>query len=95
MNYTKPNNKNYEDKPEDWLYSALTFSQALNIVIPPNKGVCVELKGDALDIHEGVNKVIVHNNGEMMSIEDVTDNDNLQHGDWVEMKRIDDLTLNN
>lgn len=85
MNYTKPNNKNHEDTPSDWLYMALLFSQALDIVIPQGKGVCVEIKGDAILIDEDITKVIVHNNGKMMSIENISDNENIQHGDWIEM----------
>jgi len=88
MNYTKPNNKNHQDTPQDWLYTALAFSQALNIVIPPTRGVVVELKGDTLDIHENITKIIVHNDGKMMSIENISNDKDLKHGDWVEMKMI-------
>jgi len=85
MNYTKPNNENYEDTPQDWLYTALAFSQALDIVIPPSKGVVVELKGDTLNIHKNVTKIIVHNDGKMMSIENISNDKDLKHGDWVKM----------
>jgi len=33
MNYTKPNEDNYNDKPEDWLFEALLFSATLDSII--------------------------------------------------------------
>ena len=63
MNYTKANDPNYHDKPEDWLNSSLIFASALGNLLEINEGVVVELKGDAkflLDIE--VKKVIVFRN---------------------------------
>jgi hypothetical protein len=90
MNYTRPDNIDYEDSPQDWLNSALIFAQALDIVIPEGKGVCIELKGDVIN-YLGTTKVIVHNDGTKMSIENAENADNLSHGNWVEMVPIDNI----
>lgn len=82
MNYTNPNRKS-DDKPEDWLRSALMFSQALGAIIPESKGVVVELKGDILEMDPSTTKILIHNNNEMIIVDDISDNDELKNGDWV------------
>lgn len=63
MNYTKSNDPNHEDKPEDWLNSALIFAAALANLLEENEGVVVELSGDAkFQLDESVTKVIVYRN---------------------------------
>ena len=63
MNYTNPNNPDYQDKPEDWLNSSLIFAGALSNLLQVNEGVVVELKGDAkFQFDESVQKVIVFRN---------------------------------
>jgi len=76
MNYTNKDNLNYEDKPEDWLNSALIFSQTLSVLLKENEGIVVELKGDAKK--SGFEKVIVYNNGKQMVIMDC--DPGLNHG---------------
>lgn len=85
MNYTNPNRKT-DDEPVDWLLTSLMFSQALGVAIPEGKGVVVELIGDVLDMKPGVTKIVVHNTDGMIIADDVSDNDNLKHGNWVEVK---------
>ena len=46
MNYTRPNDSNHKDRPEDWLSSALIFASALGTMLDDNIGVVVDIKGD-------------------------------------------------
>ena len=61
MNYTKPNIEAYDDKPEDWLASALIFSNALGILLKENEGLVIELKNDMRQLIPNVNKVVIYN----------------------------------
>ena len=83
MNYTKPDNPDYEDKPEDWLFCALTYSAALGTVLKDNQGIFVKLKGDELKLHPTAKGVIVWNNGKQISIIDASERTDLKEGDWV------------
>ena len=71
MNYTNPNDPDYQDKPEDWLNSALIFTRALCLLLKESEGIIVELKGDAkFSFNENIKKVIVyHQNGMIHVIE--------------------------
>lgn len=63
MNYTNANDMNYQDKPEDWLNSALIFASALGKLLEVNEGVVVDLKGDMkFQFDTEVKKVIVFRN---------------------------------
>ena len=63
MNYTNANDTDYQDKPEDWLNSALIFAGALGNLLEINEGVVVELKGDMkFQFDSEVKKVIVFRN---------------------------------
>lgn len=68
MNYTKPNEDNHEDNPKDWLNSSLLFARALSLILEPNHGIVVDVKGD-VDLGEDINKVIVFNRDEQIVIE--------------------------
>jgi len=46
MNYTKPNNTEHNDKPSDWLNSALIFAGALGHILKETEGVVIDVKGD-------------------------------------------------
>lgn len=71
MNYTNANDPNYQDKPEDWLNSALIFAGALGNLLEVNEGVVVELKGDAkFQFDSEVKKVIVFRNESDQIIEE-------------------------
>jgi hypothetical protein len=71
-NYTRPNDKEYEDDPEDWLASALVFGKALGHMLRENEGVVVKLENDMLDLkvleETDFNKVIVYNHGDQIHI---------------------------
>ena len=49
MNYTNPQDEDYNDKPEDWLNSALIFSKALSKMLDINEGIVLDLEGDMRD----------------------------------------------
>lgn len=46
MNYTRPNDPDHEDSPEDWLSGATIFARALSLMLRENEGIVVDLKGD-------------------------------------------------
>jgi hypothetical protein len=85
MNYTKPEYPDHEDKPEDWLYMALTFSQALDVFLKKDEGVVIEPIGDALEIHPEIEakKIIIFNDGIMIRAISAIDNPSVKHGDKV------------
>ena len=68
MNYTKPNEPNHEDSPQDWLNSTLVFARTLSLILEPGHGIIVDVKGD-VDLGEGVEKVIVFNRDEQIVVE--------------------------
>lgn len=68
MNYTKPNESNHEDSPQDWLNSSLLFARTLSLILEPGHGIVVDVKGD-VDLGEGVEKVIVFNRDEQIVVE--------------------------
>ena len=83
-NYTKPYDDNYEDTPEDYLYLAMIFSQTLNEILDEGMGILIEVKGEALQIHEE-KKVVVFNDGDMIRVVPAGERTDLKHGDWVQM----------
>lgn len=85
MNFTKPNEKNYEDKPEDWLFTALVFADALGNILAIGQGVVVEITGELIAMHPEMTKVIVHNNGKQIGVVDVSKKIELKEGDIVQM----------
>lgn len=68
MNYTKPNEDNHKDNPKDWLNSSLLFARTLSLILEPNHGIVVDVKGD-VDLGDDINKVIVFNRDEQIVIE--------------------------
>jgi hypothetical protein len=69
MNYTKPNESNHEDKPSDWLNSALIFARALSLMLKESEGVIVDIVGDMeMQDEPTVKKVIVYNESGMIHI---------------------------
>jgi len=63
MNYTRPNDPDYEDNANDWLNSALIFASALGHILREEEGVIVDIKNDMIDTlpeeFEGYEKLIV------------------------------------
>lgn len=87
-NYTKPHIEDYEDTPEDYFYSAMTFSQALGAILENGQGILIDLKGDMKKMHPEVKRVIVVSDDNLVKIIDATTDervDDLKHGDMVMM----------
>jgi hypothetical protein len=85
MNYTKPNDDNHEDSPEDWLNSSLIFSRALSLLMDENEGIVVSIKGDMINpINPGSDKVVVFYKDGMIHVDDIQDPD-LKEGDFVKI----------
>lgn len=84
-NYTKPNDENHNDHPNDWLLSTLMFARALGLTIPEGQGVVIELTGDMIDLLPDIKKVIIENIGDKITVERLPDDTNLEEGDWVEI----------
>ena len=81
-NYTRPNDLEHEDKPEDWLNSALVFAQAIGHLLKENEGVVVELKGAAKEGFE-TPKVIVYNGERRIHVTECDDNLNAGQMVWM------------
>ena len=82
MNYTRPNDPDYIDRPEDWLHGSLIFGMALGLIFKEGEGIVVDLKGDAqYPSDPEVKKVIVFSEGEMVKIIPCTED--LPGGQWV------------
>jgi hypothetical protein len=90
-NYTKPDDKNYEDKPEDWLFCSLLFSGALGFLLKPGRAIFLKLSGDELKIHPEIKYVIVWNDGKNMAMHDASDRTDLKEGDHIIMIEEKDL----
>lgn len=82
MNYTRPDDPDYEDRPEDWLNSSLIFARTLSLILQENEGMIVYLQGDMNFFNdESVQKVIVYKNqGKIRVIEC---DDDLPEGQFV------------
>lgn len=85
MNYTKPNEENHEDTPQDWLNSSLIFARTLSLILNEREGIVVDIKGD-VDLGEGVEKVVVFKRDGQIVI-DALDS-KIEEGSW--MKVIDE-----
>lgn len=84
MNYTNPDDLNYEDKPEDWLNSSLIFARSLSLILKENEGVVVDIVGDVkFQFDYGIKKVIVFNRENMVRI--IECEENLEEGTFVWM----------
>ena len=69
MNYTKPDDLDHHDKPEDWLNSSLMFAAALGHLLEENTGVVVDVKGDMINPVNDSKKIIVFNKGDMIVVD--------------------------
>ena len=92
-NYTKPNDDEHIDKPEDWLFGALTFARALALVLPENYGVIVDLKDDMTKLYPHAKRIIVGYMDEQIRVFDADDKKDLNEGDMVLL--VDEETTKN
>jgi len=75
MNYTKSNDLSYQDKPEDWLNSALIMTRALGLILKDKEGVIVDIVGDINpEIANGAKKLMVFSEGDQIKVEPFSDN---------------------
>ncbi len=91
-NYTKPYDKNYEDTPEDYLYTSMIFARTLGEVLDDGVGILIDLKGDMLELNPDVKRVIVFNDGNMVRIVDASERIDLDEGDWIKMVKPDNIS---
>lgn len=70
MNYTRPNDPDHVDKPEDWLHGSLIFGAAVGLMLEPGTGIVVDIKGEMKNPVGSSNKVVVFHAGNMVHIDD-------------------------
>jgi hypothetical protein len=76
MNYTRPNNIDREDTPQDWLNASLLFASALGYILKEKEGVVVDIKGDVNIkdlLNENCKKVFVYASEEQIHIKECWD----------------------
>ena len=85
MNYSKTSDPTHEDKPEDWLVSAMIFSRAIRFLLKENEAVVVQLDDETKALMEqaegleNLNKVLVIKRGDRTFITKCTV-DNVDEG---------------
>lgn len=69
-NYTRPNDPDHQDDPQDWLSGALIFGRALGLMLRNKEGIVVDIStGDAvLSSDPDATKVIVFAEDHMINI---------------------------
>lgn len=91
MNYTRANDPNHNDRPEDWLFGSLLFSHTLGVILTEGEGIVVDLEGDMIDLYRDAKRVIVfHKNGQILVV-NADERTDLKEGDWVKMIDSDDI----
>ena len=83
-NYTKPDDKNHVDKPEDWLFASLVFAKTIGLLLSENLGVVIDLTGDMCKYCDA-KRVIISNFDNQIHVETADDRTDLNEGDWVEV----------
>ncbi len=84
MNYTRPNDPDHEDTPNDWLSGALIFGRALSMMLRESEGIVVDIKGDAkLATYPDCKKAIVYYENSQINI--VPCEEDLEEGQLVWM----------
>lgn len=82
MNYTNPDDLNYEDTPYDWLNSSMIFARALSLSFEENEGIVVDLKGDMEYTPDpSIKKVIVFKSQNMVRV--IKCEDDIEEGQYV------------
>lgn len=90
-NYTKPQDPNHEDSPQDWLNSCLVFVAALSCLLQETEGVVIDIKGD-MKVEDDAKKVIVFKKDEHIHIYPISEDEdrikNLPEGTMIWMHAI-------
>jgi hypothetical protein len=68
-NYTRPNDPDHVDKPEEWLNSALIFGGAVSALLEDNTGVIIDVKGEMYNPVGESSKVIIFKADKMIHID--------------------------
>jgi len=89
-NYTKPNDPDHADKPQDWLFGALLFSKGLRFLIPKDYGIVIDLVGDMIKLYPNAKRVIVANKENQIVVIDADDRPELIEGDWVQIIKLEE-----
>jgi hypothetical protein len=85
MNYTNPNDPDYQDRPGDWLNSALVFARALSLILKEREGIVVDIKGDAqFQMDPEVKRVIVFK--EDLTVRIIECQADLEEGQYVKLE---------
>ena len=58
-----------DDKPEDWLLSALAFASALSFILDENEGIAIKAKNAILEIMPDVKSLIIYKSEDQIHIE--------------------------
>jgi len=82
-NYTKPQDPNHEDTPQDWLNSCLIFAATLSCLLKETEGVVIDIKED-MKIDDDVKKVIVFKKDEQIHIYPISSKANETNSDLPE-----------
>ena len=84
-NYTKPHDKEYEDKPDDYLWLTMAFGRALSRMLDEGHGILIDMKGDALKIRPEAKRVVLFNDGKMIRVVNAEERTDLEDGDRIMM----------
>lgn len=68
-NYTRPNDPDHEDSPQEWLEGALVFARALSLLLDDGEGIIVDVPEDSDIDFVGAKKLIVYSLNNMIHIE--------------------------
>lgn len=90
-NYTRPDDENYEDKPEDWLFLTMIFGRALTKFLAHGQGILIDVKGDMIELHPDAKRVIIFNDGKQLRVINATERTDLQDGDLIQMIAEDNI----
>ena len=84
MNYTRPDEIDYQDDPKDWLNSALILTRAMSLILKENEGIVVDIKGDVeFQLRPAAKKVIAYKKNKMVHI--IKLDEDLEEGTWIWM----------
>lgn len=91
-NYTKPQDPEHEDTPQDWLNSCLVFAATLSCLLQETEGVVIDIKGDMKVEGDDTKKVIVFKKDHQIHIYPIPEDDdrskNLPEGTMIWMHAI-------